>query len=60
LPAGVHEVSRTVTTTVTQASKRGIRAVTLPVWVVLGALAGIVAGVVFGERTALLQPLGSA
>lgn len=29
-------------------------------WVVLGALAGIVAGVVLGERTAVLQPLGSA
>ena len=29
-------------------------------WVVLGALAGIVAGVVLGERTIVLQPLGSA
>ena len=29
-------------------------------WVVLGAFAGIVAGVVLGERTIVLQPLGSA
>lgn len=35
-------------------------AIPLPVWVVLGALAGIVAGVVLGERTAVLEPLGSA
>ena len=40
--------------------RRGVRAVPLPIWVVLGALAGIVAGVVLGERTPVLQPLGSA
>ncbi len=37
-----------------------VRAIPLPLWVVLGALAGIVAGVVFGERTSVLQPVGSA
>jgi proton glutamate symport protein len=40
--------------------RRGARAIPLPIWVVLGALAGIVAGVVLGERTIVLQPLGSA
>ena len=44
----------------TQPAKRGITAISLPVWVVLGALAGIVAGVVLGQRTAVLQPFGSA
>ena len=43
-----------------QSAKRGITAISLPVWVVLGALAGIVAGVVLGQRTAVLQPFGSA
>jgi proton glutamate symport protein len=43
-----------------QPAKRGITAISLPVWVVLGALAGIVAGVVLGQRTAVLQPFGSA
>jgi proton glutamate symport protein len=49
-----------VTTIVNPAARHGLSAITLPVWVILGALAGIAAGVVFGERTALLQPLGSA
>jgi proton glutamate symport protein len=44
----------------TQPAKRGITAISLPVWVVLGALAGIVAGIVLGQRTAVLQPFGSA
>jgi len=44
----------------TQPAKRGITAISLPVWVVLGALAGIVAGVALGQRTAVLQPFGSA
>jgi len=43
-----------------QPAKRGITAISLPVWVVLGALAGIVVGVALGERTAVLQPFGSA
>jgi proton glutamate symport protein len=43
-----------------QPAKRGITAISLPVWVVLGALAGIAAGVVLGQRTAVLQPFGSA
>ncbi|HEY4892354.1 MAG TPA: cation:dicarboxylase symporter family transporter, partial [Reyranella sp.] len=43
-----------------QSAKRGITAISLPAWVVLGALAGIVAGVVLGQRTAVLQPFGSA
>jgi Na+/H+-dicarboxylate symporter/ABC-type amino acid transport substrate-binding protein len=44
----------------TQPAKRGVTAISLPVWVVLGALAGIVVGVALGERTAVLQPFGSA
>jgi len=40
--------------------KRRLRALPLPMWVVLGALAGIAAGVVLGERTTVLQPVGSA
>jgi proton glutamate symport protein len=43
-----------------ESAKRGLRAISLPVWVVLGALAGIVAGVALGERTAVLRPFGSA
>jgi Na+/H+-dicarboxylate symporter len=44
----------------TQSAKRGIGAISLPGWVLLGALAGAVAGVVFGERAAILEPVGSA
>src|SRR5262249_24562028 len=40
--------------------KRGLRAISLPVWIVLGALAGILAGVVFGDRTHVVQPVGAA
>jgi proton glutamate symport protein len=36
------------------------RSLSLPQWVVLGALAGIIAGIVFGERTSALIPIGSA
>lgn len=41
-------------------AKRGLRAVSLPVWILLGALAGILAGLAFGERTGVLQPIGDA
>lgn len=47
-------------TTTAKPTRRGVRAIPLPMWVVLGALVGIIAGVVFGERTSILQPLGSA
>lgn len=39
---------------------RGLRAVSLPVWILLGACLGIAAGVAFGERTSVLQPIGEA
>jgi Na+/H+-dicarboxylate symporter/ABC-type amino acid transport substrate-binding protein len=35
-------------------------AITLPQQVVLGATLGIAAGIIFGERTAVLQPIGNA
>jgi len=47
-------------TTAAEPAKRGIAAIPLPMWVVLGAVAGIVSGVVLGERTTVLQPVGSA
>ena len=37
-----------------------MRSIGLPVWILIGAAAGVIAGVVFGERTAILKPLGSA
>src|SRR5262249_28702391 len=40
--------------------KRGLRAISLPVWILFGALAGILAGVVFGDRTHVVQPVGAA
>ena len=40
--------------------RRGARSIGLPVWILIGAAAGVIAGVVFGERTAILKPLGSA
>ena len=40
--------------------KRGLRAISLPGWIGLGALAGIVAGLLFGERMSIVAPLGSA
>jgi proton glutamate symport protein len=46
--------------TAARSAKRGVSAIPLPMWVVLGALAGIVTGVVLGERTKVLQPVGSA
>jgi hypothetical protein len=30
----------------------------LPLWVLIGAFLGILAGITFGERTAVLRPLG--
>jgi len=42
------------------AAKRGIRSIGLPVWILIGAAAGVVCGVLFGERVAVLQPVGSA
>jgi proton glutamate symport protein len=36
------------------------RSLSLPAWVGLGSLAGIVAGIVFGERSSVLIPIGSA
>ena len=32
----------------------------MPVWILIGAVAGVIAGVVLGERMAILKPLGSA
>src|ERR1700723_1648382 len=34
--------------------------ITLPQWIRIGAILGIPAGVLFGERTAILQPIGDA
>jgi Na+/H+-dicarboxylate symporter/ABC-type amino acid transport substrate-binding protein len=34
--------------------------VTLPEWILAGAILGIAAGLIFGERTAILQPIGDA
>jgi len=36
------------------------RSIPLPMWVMVGAVAGILAGIVFGERTSALIPIGSA
>jgi len=40
--------------------RRGVRSIGLPIWILIGAGAGLIAGVVLGERTAILKPLGSA
>src|ERR1700733_12539622 len=34
--------------------------ITLPQWILIGAVLGIAAGVLVGERTAVLQPIGDA
>jgi proton glutamate symport protein len=34
--------------------------ITLPQWILIGAILGIAAGVIFGERTAILKPIGEA
>jgi proton glutamate symport protein len=36
------------------------RSLSLPAWVAVGSLAGIAAGIVFGERASVLIPIGSA
>ncbi len=41
-------------------ARHGLRSISLPVWILLGAFAGIVAGIAFGERTSILQPIGEA
>jgi Na+/H+-dicarboxylate symporter/ABC-type amino acid transport substrate-binding protein len=41
-------------------ARRSLRTIPMPIWVVVGAIGGIVAGVVLGERTSFLQPVGSA
>jgi proton glutamate symport protein len=41
-------------------AKHGIGAIGLPVWILIGAMLGILAGVIFGERTVILRPIGSA
>jgi proton glutamate symport protein len=43
-----------------RSTRRGIRSIELPVWILIGAGAGLIAGVVLGERTVILKPLGSA
>jgi proton glutamate symport protein len=43
-----------------QDQKRGPRAIGLPVLILIGALAGVCVGVVFGERARILEPIGSA
>jgi proton glutamate symport protein len=40
--------------------RRARHSVGLPIWILIGAAAGVLAGVVFGERAAILKPLGSA
>ncbi|MGH7059309.1 MAG: dicarboxylate/amino acid:cation symporter, partial [Stellaceae bacterium] len=43
-----------------QSVQRIVGSIGLPVWILIGAVTGIAAGVVFGERAAVLQPVGSA
>src|SRR5262249_31200671 len=43
-----------------ETAKRGLRAVSLPVWILTGAALGILAGIVFGPRTQFLEPFGDA
>lgn len=38
----------------------GPRVTRLPVWILIGAVAGILTGITVGERAAILQPVGSA
>ncbi len=63
---GTHSVRREVAEPATDpdrapaAALRRSRPVGLPVWILIGAAAGVAAGVVFGERAAILKPLGSA
>ena len=43
-----------------QSARRVLGSIGLPVWILIGAVAGIAAGITLGERTEVLQPLGSA
>jgi proton glutamate symport protein len=40
--------------------RTAIRAIGLPGWVLTGGVLGVAAGVVFGERTAIVAPIGAA
>jgi len=44
--------------TASKSARGRMLAASLPVWVLAGALAGILAGLTFGERMAVLQPAG--
>jgi Na+/H+-dicarboxylate symporter len=46
--------------TFAESAARGLRNLPMPAWVLLGALGGIVCGLVLGQRAAVLGPLGSA
>ncbi len=43
---------------ISKAVRGRVLAANLPLWVLIGALVGIVTGLTFGERMALLQPVG--
>src|SRR6516164_3100765 len=43
-----------------QDRKRRGPAIGLPVLILIGALAGVCAGIIFGERAQILEPVGSA
>jgi proton glutamate symport protein len=47
-----------LTPTASKAARGRLVAASLPVWVLAGALLGILAGLTFGERMAVLQPVG--
>src|SRR2546421_10314023 len=55
-----HADTMSIATSASPPMKSGIQGIGLPVWILLGALAGVIAGVVLGERTVVLQPVGSA
>ena len=44
--------------TASKVARSRLMAASLPVWVLAGALVGILAGLTFGERMAVLQPVG--
>ena len=57
-PRALPEIDRRVDSSLS--ILRRLRSISLPVWILIGAGAGVIAGVVLGERTAILKPLGSA
>ena len=57
-PRALPEIDRRVNSWLS--TLRRLRSISLPVWILIGAGAGVIAGVVLGERTAILKPLGSA